>query len=166
MKNIFLIAAAIAGLATTAITVSCNKTETTENTPHENSTKREVIRLTPHEWWLNEGYSCCVEWLDHPIEFCYYSFESEYDPDNTWLMDIEEAYGISEMVYEDYVQQNISPARRGIYQSFLNRGFIEIKHDCPIMAPELLKLIDTDYIPAGNYPIFMRGDDLVIRFKK
>ena len=165
MKKKVFILAAIAGLAISAIAVSCNKSEASndarvENTPHA---KLQSI-ITPHEWWLIEGIPDCVEFItQNVIEFCYFSFESRHDPNNTWGMNIEDRRPL-EMVCSDFETVNMTAERRNAYNKFLSKGFIEIKYDCPINDPNLLQLLDTDFIPAGTYPIFLRGNDLVIRF--
>ena len=160
MKKKVFILAAIAGLAISAIAVSCNKSEAEQPVVQEKA-KPTIFNVTPHEWWsIWEGAICYEQKLPF---FCYYSFTSVLDPDNTWSTLIHDM-AITEMVYDDFVNLPIDPDRRNSYNKFLQDGFIEIHYDCPIEHPELLKHLDTDFIPAGTYPIFLRGNDLVIRF--
>lgn len=167
MKKSLFFLAALAGLAISVVTISCNKTEVAETTPQEMPAMKPIIIVTPHEWWLTEEFpNECIEGITpHLIELCYYSLESDLDPNNTWGMQIEERRP-AEMVYEDYLEQDMKPARREAYDRFLRNGFIDLNYDCPILDPALLSKIDTDYIPAGTYPIFLRDGDLVIRFKR
>lgn len=165
MKKKVFILAAIAGFAISAIAVSCSKVDPGNAARVENTPQAKPLGIiTPHEWWLNEGIPHCVEFITpHVIEFCYFSFESEFDPNNTWGMHVEDRRPL-EMVYSDFETVNMTAERRNAYNKFLSKGFIEIKYDCPINDPNLLQLLDTDFIPAGTYPIFLRGNDLVIRF--
>lgn len=167
MKKSLFFLAALAGLAISVVTISCNKNEVAETTPQEMPAMKPPIRVTPYEFWRNQEYpDICVEHMtENVIEFCGYSAISHVNPGDIWNMWIEEMRPM-EMVYEDYLEQDMKPARREAYDRFLRNGFIDLKYDCPILDPALLSKIDTDYIPAGTYPIFLRDGDLVIRFKR
>ena len=167
-KTLFLIAA-LAGLAISVVTISCNKTEVAETPAAEAGMKNirtpEIhLGVTPHEWWRRTRNSnVCVEKRYTNI-LCYISLHSADDPHNTWSTIIHDR-AIVEMVYDGFQDLPDDSDIRKAYEQFLANGFIQFHYDCEIHAPELLALLSTDFIPAGVYPIFLRNGSLVIQFK-
>ena len=48
------------------------------------------------------------------------------------------------------------------FMELLDKGTITFAENCPIRDPELLAVSETDYIPAGTYPIRLENDNFVI----
>lgn len=48
------------------------------------------------------------------------------------------------------------------FMELLDEGTITFAEKCPITDPELLAVSETDYIPAGTYPIRLENDNFVI----
>ena len=48
------------------------------------------------------------------------------------------------------------------FMELLDEGTITFAENCPITDPELLAVSETDYIPAGTYPIRLENDNFII----
>ena len=48
------------------------------------------------------------------------------------------------------------------FMELLDEGTITFAEKCPITDPELLAVSETDYIPAGTYPIRLENDNFII----
>ena len=49
-----------------------------------------------------------------------------------------------------------------LYDSLVENGEIIFHENCPIDDPEVLAVVETNYIPAGEYPISKEGEEFII----
>ncbi len=49
-----------------------------------------------------------------------------------------------------------------LYDSLVENGEIIFHENCPIDDPEVLAVVETNYIPAGEYPITKDGEEYII----
>lgn len=49
-----------------------------------------------------------------------------------------------------------------LYDSLAEKGKIIFAENCPITDPEVLAVVETNYIPAGEYPISKKGEEFII----
>ena len=49
-----------------------------------------------------------------------------------------------------------------LYDSLVENGEIVFHENCPINDPEVLAVVETNYIPAGEYPISKEGEEFII----
>ena len=53
-----------------------------------------------------------------------------------------------------------------VFRKYVEKGTVKFVEDCPIEDSKLREILKKDYIPAGEYPIYLEENDYVILLSK
>lgn len=162
MKRTIVFIAAIVGLATTAITVSCSKTEMDVD-KQEVAAKTDIIIINPGFYIWDIRFHECLEG-GRGDSLCYMSMEA-FDGSLAYRAMIQDGEFLG-LTIENYDTAPLdSPVREAIDKALI-RGYIFCKNGCVLQDDKLVSLYGGSFVKGGEYPVIRRGADVIIQFAK
>lgn len=159
MKKKVFILAAIAGLAISAIAVSCSKYEQ-HSLPEA---KRQLLHFTPTFFWADSmAYGVCLEY-DVSTKLCFMGMSSNVDNYPNHCLAIISDGEFERLEIRDFSKAPISKNAKMAFEKAIAKGFIVFDYDCPVDNEYLLAILNKNYLPAGSYPISREGDTVIIQ---
>lgn len=163
MKKKVFILAAIAGLAISAIAVSCSKTEAEQDQHSLPEVKRQLLHFTPTFFWADPmAYGACLEY-DVSTKLCFMGMSSNVDNYPSHCLAIIANGEFECLEIRAFSDSPISKNAKIAIEKAIAKGFIVFDYDCPVDDDNLLAVLNNNYLPAGSYPISREGDTVIIR---
>lgn len=161
MKKSSIIMAAIAGLAISVIAISCNK-DATVNTVNEEVQRKEAPHVhppqvvQPHFLWRLTWHAPCN--MTEGTYLCGFDLSVLTGEEACILMPLLGSLKL--YMPKSYLEK--TPARELIDSA--QNGSVSLHADCRLLSKELVEIVGTDMIPAGQYETYLttyNGEEMV-----